>query len=329
MSVEPFTGIDGQPAFEIVEATREAIPAQIALWGAPDSGKTYSALLLARGLVGPEGKIVIIDAEHKRAKFYSGLFGGFFHLNLLPPFSPERYMGAHKAALAAAADAIIVDSASHVWGGEGGVLAQVDASKEPNAIDRWKSPKAAYNAMVSSMLRSPVHMIYCLREKERFVQPAPGRPAEIVSAGFSPICDPLFIHEMMISARLEAGTHKPLFPIKIPDAIMTAIKPGELITEKTGRFIGDWISSGAPIDQEKEALHEDCRAVASQGTAVFCQWWKKLTKQQREVCKGILPELQGLTRQADTEMLRSMDDATESLSGTSPFDDAFTKGSAA
>ncbi|MBF0186198.1 MAG: ATP-binding protein, partial [Magnetococcales bacterium] len=42
------------------------------MWGGSSSGKTYSALRLARGLVGPQGKIGVIDTENRRALFYAG-----------------------------------------------------------------------------------------------------------------------------------------------------------------------------------------------------------------------------------------------------------------
>src|SRR6185437_11324154 len=100
------------PQFRVTEAVREAVPALIGLWGYSDSGKTYSALRLARGLAGPKGKIVVIDTENKRAKLYAGLFGGWSHIDLQPPFTPDRYMAAHRAALEAGAKAVVIDSMS-------------------------------------------------------------------------------------------------------------------------------------------------------------------------------------------------------------------------
>src|SRR3954470_5435151 len=107
MNNDPFDGDDSAPAFQVVEAKREAVPALIALWGFSDSGKTYSALRLARGLVGDKGKIALIDTENRRAKFYAGMFGGWLHLDLQPPFTPARYMAAHDAAIKAGANVII------------------------------------------------------------------------------------------------------------------------------------------------------------------------------------------------------------------------------
>lgn len=43
------------------KAVRKGTPALISLWGVSGSGKTYSALTLARGLVGPEGTIGLIE----------------------------------------------------------------------------------------------------------------------------------------------------------------------------------------------------------------------------------------------------------------------------
>ena len=63
---EPFDG-DDLPAFRATEAIREAVPALIALWGFSDSGKTYSALRLARGLVGVSlAAAVELSAPYRR-----------------------------------------------------------------------------------------------------------------------------------------------------------------------------------------------------------------------------------------------------------------------
>src|SRR3546814_4905592 len=101
---------------------------------------------------------ILIDTENRRAKFYSGLFGGWSHIDLQPPFTPQRYTAALNAAIQAGANAVVVDSMSHVWEGQGGVLEQADASTA-KGLAKWKNPKMAYKRMTNAMFRAPVHEI--------------------------------------------------------------------------------------------------------------------------------------------------------------------------
>lgn len=323
-SSDPFQGMDDAPAFKVVEAQREAVPALVALWGFSDSGKTYSALRLARGLAGPKGKIVLIDTENKRAKHYSGLFGGWSHLDLQPPFTPQRHTAAFEAAIAVGANVIIMDSMSHVWEGEGGVLEQADASTV-NGLMKWKAPKMAYMRMVNRMLRSPVHVIFCLRAKEKYVQIGQGKQAKIELAGQEPICGKRFVFEMTISAHMESGTRKPLEPVKIPEGMINAIKPGEFITEDCGKQIAEWLAGGSPVDHVAMALQASARDVAAEGTIRFRDWYQTLTKPQRASLAGIIPELKAVATESDEEAARAAQTASDTANtGDDVLADPFT-----
>src|ERR1700744_3843489 len=99
----------------------------IGLYSESGAGKTYSALLLARGYVGPEGRIGMIETESGRGEAYADPgeypeIGGYEVLPLHGNFSPDTYGNAIDAAERAKFDALIIDSASHEWEGVGGVL---------------------------------------------------------------------------------------------------------------------------------------------------------------------------------------------------------------
>src|SRR3990167_6904142 len=210
---------DTGPVFKIMPAVRKQIPGLFGFWGFSDSGKTYSALRFARGLVGPKGKIVLADTENERAKLYAGKFGGGDHIDFQPPFTPERYRAALDAAVGATAAVLIVDSFSHVWEGEGGVLDMADNAKTSSGkvmegLGKWKRPKMAFKRMANAMFRAPIPIIFCLRAKDKNVQVGKGKEAQIVPIGEAPICEARFVYEMTVSVHLEAGTHKPLEPIK-------------------------------------------------------------------------------------------------------------------
>src|SRR5262244_678265 len=62
----------------IAPAERAGAHLLIQLYGPPRSGKTYTALLIARGMVGPKGKIGVLDTESGRARLYSDKVSGGF-----------------------------------------------------------------------------------------------------------------------------------------------------------------------------------------------------------------------------------------------------------
>jgi hypothetical protein len=70
----------------IAPAERAGAHLLIQLYGPPRSGKTYTALRIARGMVGPKGRIGVLDTESGRARLYSDKVpGGFVVGELTPP----------------------------------------------------------------------------------------------------------------------------------------------------------------------------------------------------------------------------------------------------
>src|ERR1700678_2154995 len=108
--------------FTVRTASRSDSKALIGLYGQSGSGKTMGALLLCRALVGPTGKLVMIDTESGRGSLYADVIpGGYEVIELDAPFSPDRYIEAIAAAEKTGADCIVIDSISHEWEGQGGI----------------------------------------------------------------------------------------------------------------------------------------------------------------------------------------------------------------
>ena len=55
------------------KAVRAKAYIKLAITGTAGSGKTYSALLMARGLVGKKGRIAVIDTENNSSTLYDTL----------------------------------------------------------------------------------------------------------------------------------------------------------------------------------------------------------------------------------------------------------------
>src|SRR5205823_12644690 len=75
----------------IAPAERLGAHLLIQLYGPPRSGKSYTALRIARGMVGPKGRIGVLDTESGRARLSSDKVpGGFAVGELTPHYTPRR-----------------------------------------------------------------------------------------------------------------------------------------------------------------------------------------------------------------------------------------------
>jgi hypothetical protein len=234
------------------KAVRANTTVLIALAGPSGGGKTYSALRLARGIVGVHGKLAMIDTEAGRALHYSDQFN-FDHLDLKPPFSPENYAKAVTAAEEAGYHAIIIDSMSHEWNGDGGCQDMHDAAHEKlgnteqTNILAWRDAKLDHKRMMSRFLQTRSHLIFCLRseEKIKFVKDTQTNKTKIEPAGWMPICEKNFMYEMTVSFMLlddKPGVGK---PIKLQEQHRPFFKPNACIDEFAGEQLAKWAMGGS------------------------------------------------------------------------------------
>lgn len=156
------------------KVTRAQSKARIALIGASGSGKTLSALYLAYGFTGDWSKIAVIDTEHERARFYANRedlnTGEFLYAPLYAPYTADKYMHyVEEAARAVGEDGVvIVDSFSHAWDNEGGVLdykSEVAKKQGKTEYTAWADAGKVQNHLVNTILSAPCHTIITMRTK--------------------------------------------------------------------------------------------------------------------------------------------------------------------
>ncbi|MGH8629037.1 MAG: ATP-binding protein, partial [Gammaproteobacteria bacterium] len=151
-------------------AERKKTKLRLAICGPSGSGKSYSALLIAQGLA-PGGKIALLDTEHGSGELYSAILS-YDVAALNPPFTPERYIALIGEAEHAGYDALIIDSLSHAWAGEGGILDMHDkataASRSGNSFVAWREVTPQHNALVETMLSADLHVIATMRTKTAY-----------------------------------------------------------------------------------------------------------------------------------------------------------------
>jgi hypothetical protein len=242
--------------FQFSPATRVGIKPLIGLYGESNSGKTLSALLLARGIAGPTGKICCVDTESGRAALYADQVpGGFLRTDFEPPFAPSRYIGALDAAEADGADVIVFDSFSHEWFGEGGVLdmaAENEARSGKAGLHCWKQPKLEHARLVMRLLRSKTIVIVCLRAKFKSRQVKEnGKNAVVKDDHVSPLQDEDLLFEMTAHCEMQPsdpGTIR-LTKWSVPDLAECFPHEGkEKLGIKHGEMIAAWARGGsAPV----------------------------------------------------------------------------------
>ena len=171
------------------KAVRQVAKLRLALSGPSGSGKTYSALLIASGIV-PMEKVAVIDTENGSANLYANL-GMYSVLTLHPPYTPKKYIEAIRAAEQEGFELVIIDSLSHAWNGEGGLLEQkdkaTDAKYKGNGWAAWREVTPEYNKLIETMLNSPCHIIATMRAKTEYMQDDSNGRKRIVKVGAAPI----------------------------------------------------------------------------------------------------------------------------------------------
>jgi len=140
-------------------ASKKQQKLRLLLEGASGSGKTYSALLIAKAL---GKKIAVIDTEKGSASLYDKLTD-FDTCELEPPFTPEKYIKAIIEAEQAGYDVLIIDSITHEWSGKGGCL-DIQSGLGGRYQD-WSKVTPRHNAFIEAILQSNLHIIATARTK--------------------------------------------------------------------------------------------------------------------------------------------------------------------
>ncbi len=226
-------------------AVREKLPLLLGLAGGTGSGKTFSALELAKGIA-QGARFVVIDSENGRASTYADQFD-FDTADLRAPFRPQTYTDAILAADAAGYPVIVVDSASHEWYGDGGCLDwhdEIMGTDQRKNITAWIEPKKAHKRMVTRLLQMSAHVILCFRAEPKvdIETDAQGRMKVIPKAsltgldGWIPIAEKNLPYELTTSFLLMADKPGVPKPIKLPEPLR--------------EIIGPYITKGVPLDAD-------------------------------------------------------------------------------
>ena len=229
-------------------AERKKSKLRLSLCGTSGSGKTFSAIKLAKGL---GGKMALIDTENGSAELYSHL-AEFDVLNLRPPYSPARYVEAIKSAESLGYQVLIIDSLSHAWVGEGGALDMADkaakSSNSKNSYYAWRDVTPEHRKLVDAIIGSNLHIIATMRSETAYdtVQNSSGKMVP-VKIGLAPIQRKGMEYEFTAVLDLSTDNH-----IATSSKDRTGLFDSQYITidEKTGHKLNEWLNSGADIPED-------------------------------------------------------------------------------
>jgi hypothetical protein len=158
--------------FQVTKATDVKVKARIGIDGNSGSGKTWTALMIARALAeGEMDKVLLIDTENKSSAKYAPDFGPFDLLPMQDDFNPARFAAAIRYAYQQGYEVVIVDSLSHAWSGKGGALQMVDkaaARKGGNTFAAWGDVTPAQNDLIDALLQTDIHLIATMRTKSDY-----------------------------------------------------------------------------------------------------------------------------------------------------------------
>lgn len=154
------------------KATKQDIFLKCALMGPAGSGKTYTALKIAKALVDVSGgEIAAIDTERGSMKKYSDLFT--FDVVEFDNYAIQNYIKAIQVAEKEGYKVLIIDSLSHAWAGKGGALEMVEVimsrMKTHNSFVAWKEITPLQNQLIDAIIGAKMHIVVTLRTKTEYV----------------------------------------------------------------------------------------------------------------------------------------------------------------
>jgi hypothetical protein len=222
-------------------ATRQKAKIRLGLSAVAGGGKTYSAILIAKGLAkGDLSKVAIIDTENGSADLYANL-GNYNVLTLEAPFSPERYINAIKECENAGMEVIIIDSITHEWDGSGGIL-EISNSMAGNSYTNWAKLTPRHNNFINSILQSKCHIITTVRRKQDYEMTTNSQgklvPQKI---GLKEVTREGFEYELTVNLELDT---KHIATTSKDRTGLFMDKPEFVPSEETGKLLLNWCENG-------------------------------------------------------------------------------------
>lgn len=233
------------------QATRTKAKIRLGLSAVSGGGKTYSAILIAKGLSkGDLSKVAIIDTENGSADLYAHL-GNYNVLTLNAPYTPERYIEAIKTCEDAGMNVIIIDSITHEWNGKGGIL-EIHSSMTGNSFTNWSTLTPRHQKFIDAILSSKCHMITTVRRKQDYdLSKDSNGKTRVEKAGLKEETREGFEYEL--TANLELDIKHNATALKDRTGLFMD-QPHFTPSEETGKKLLEWCENGTTTTEQKVEL---------------------------------------------------------------------------
>jgi len=257
---------------QIRKAERKKAKLRLGIAAPSGAGKTYSSLMLAFGM---GGKVGLIDTEHGSGDLYAHL-GDYDIIPIEAPYTVAKYLEAIKAFEEAGYTTIIIDSLSHAWAGDGGLLDKQGkiADRGTNSFAAWRSITPEHNSLVDAMLQSQTHIIATMRSKQDYVLEVNDKGKQMPKkVGLAPVQRDGMEYEFTVM--LDVGMDHTATASKD----RTGMFDGQYfkITQETGKTLLAWLECGtdvARIDEAQLSTLRDMLAAMDAPEADFCKFAK-------------------------------------------------------
>jgi hypothetical protein len=222
-----------------IKATKKQSKLRLALFGTSGSGKTYTALRIAKGI---GGKVAVIDSERGSASKYSDRFD--FDVNELSPANIDNVINSISEAQELGYNVLIIDSLTHSWQE---LLEEIDklanAKYRGNSWQAWNEGTPKQKKLINAILNFNGHIIATMRSKTEWTtETGSNGRMKPVRVGLAPEGGKNIEYEFDMLIEIS------------PDHIANVIKDRtgmfqdkliEKPDEKFGKQIFDWLNSGS------------------------------------------------------------------------------------
>lgn len=267
------------------KATKQQLKGRIALAGPTGSGKTWTALEIAKVL---GTTAVLIDTEQGSGALYADTYD-YDYFRFDPPYEPARLVAVLKEAEAQGYEVVIVDSLSHFWEGEGGTLDIADAAGQRsgggNSFAGWKVATPQLRHLVDTLLGIDAHLLVTMRSKMEYVLEENERGKKVPrKVGMAPVMRQGVEYEFTLVGDLDFDHRMVISKSRcsvLADQVVQPNRAGDMAeTFKT------WLGSGEPLVTREQAtkLMDALNAIEADDP----------TSQSRKVSKELFMDAYGL-----------------------------------
>ncbi len=231
---------------QIRKAERRKAKLRLGIAAPSGAGKTFSAILMAKGL---GGKIGLIDTEHGSGDLYAHLCE-YDIISIEAPYTVTKYLQAIKTFEDAGYHTIIIDSLSHAWAGDGGLLDKQGkmADRGTNSFAAWRTITPEHNALVDAMLRSPSHIIATMRAKQDYILEMNDKGKQTPKkVGLAPVQREGMEYEFTVMLDIDMNH------IASASKDRTSLFDGQFfkVSEQTGETLLQWLETGSDAPEQE------------------------------------------------------------------------------